>query len=517
MLSQILFFNTSHFAITVFSAFTYFAAGLLYLDSWQIDKKSKTPLIRSLGFFLLAAITAIYTTSINIPIVNLLTQIAEVSGLSLIIYSLISEPILHKPRKEKVLVAIPLILPAITQSLLPLSAALTVIIAFCYYRKSTEGLEKQLKPAAFAFLFLALAKIVNLSLFWSDTANVFWSKILANFGFVWSIHHLLLLIGTGILAIWIWGYIRFRLQIQIFTIIIASSLFIFLTTTFFFVFLLLKNLETDALSHLRTDVNVFQYALDRQQMEALSDAKAIAQDSNFQKAFESNDSDMLYKITSDFMLSQGTDFLTVASSSGEVIMRAEDRERIGDDISEDLVVKNALSGNPQSTIVSNTTATTPDILIKAASPINNKGVVVTGFIIDSAFVDGIKEVTGLDVAVFSNNIRAATTFTAPDGKSRFVGTTETNSVVLDTVLEKNETYVGSLSILNHPYYTVYAPLKTLGDKTIGMLFVGKPQTTLMAAAQKSVDSTFLVSIILMSISIIPAFLLSKYIKENSKA
>jgi hypothetical protein len=51
MLTQILFFNTSHFAITVFTAFTFFAAGLLYLDSWQLDKKGKTPLLRSLGFF----------------------------------------------------------------------------------------------------------------------------------------------------------------------------------------------------------------------------------------------------------------------------------------------------------------------------------------------------------------------------------------------------------------------------------------------------------------------------------
>jgi limonene-1,2-epoxide hydrolase len=430
---------------------------------------------------------------------------------------LILEPILHKPGKVKALVAIPLIFPAITQSLLPLSAVLTIIVALCYYRKSTEGLEKQLKPAALAFLLLAMAKIINLSLFWSDTANVFWSKILADFGVVWSIHHFLLLVGAGILAVWIWGYIRFRLQIQIFTIIVGSSLFIFLTITFFFVFLLLRNLETDALSHLRTDVNVFQYSLNRQQMEALSDAKAIAQDSGFQKAMGENNSDALYKITSDFMLSQETDFLTIASSSGEVIMRAEDRDRIGDNVSEDLVVKSAFIGNPLSTIVSNTSHSTPEILIKAASPIKNKGVVVTGFIIDSAFVDGVKEVTGLDVAVFSNNIRAATTFTAPDGKSRFVGTTETNSEVLDTVLVKNETYIGSLSILNRPYYTVYAPIKTLGDKTIGMLFVGKPQTTLMATAQKSVDSTFLVSIILMAISIIPAFFLSKYIKENVKA
>ncbi|MBF8250014.1 MAG: Methyl-accepting chemotaxis protein [Candidatus Levybacteria bacterium] len=547
MLTELLFFNTFHFALTAFTAFVFFAAGLLYFDSWQIDKLKKTPLFRSIGFFLLAGVAATHASSLSFPSITTLAQIFKISGLTLIFFSLFKEPILNKPAADippptvadiqanerisskakspktkkkartKMALVIPFVFPAIFPSLVPLSAVLLLFVAISYFRKSTEGLEKQLKPAAFAFFLLALAEFTSISFFWSDILNVFWSKMLADFGFVWITNHLLELIGIFIFAIWIWGYIRFRLQIQLFITVVGATLGIFLVTTFLFTFLLLKNLEADALVHLKTDVNVLQYSLNRLRLETLANAKAIAQDASFKEAFSKNSPADLYKITSDFMVSQGASFLTVASSSGEVLMRAENRELVGDNLSEDPVAKSALAGNAISTIVVNEGITHPEVFVKAAVPIKGGGVVVTGFIVDSAFVDGVKNITGLDVAIFGGNKRAATTFVAPDGKSRFIGSLETNKHITDTVLGKGKIYVGSSFVLNQPYYTANAPLKTLGDETIGMLFVGKPQTTLMAAAQKSIDLTFLGSIVLMMLSIIPAYFLSRYLKEHAEA
>ncbi len=516
MLTQILFFNTGHFALTVLTTFVFFASGLLYFDSWQLNKAKKTPLIRSIGFFILAVVSALHATSLQIPIVILAAQIAKITGLSLILVSLMKEPVLHKPetKKSELAIFVPLLLPTLSSSLAPLSAVLTLAIAAWYFRKATEGLEKQLMPAGVAFLFLALGEFTNITFIWSDTTNVFWSKMLSQYSLIWNIQHIFELIGVIILGLWVWGYIRFRLQIQLFATTVASILSVFLVTTFFFTFLLLKNLESDALSHLKTDVNVLQYALNRLQLETLSHAKSVAQDSAFNEALTSNNTTNLYKTTSDFLLSQGTNFLTIASTSGEVIMRGEDREKIGDNIAEDPVAKSAISGQPLSTIVINEGINAPIVSVKAATPIKQGGAVVTGFIIDSAFVDGVKDVTGLDVTVFGGDKRAATTFIAPDGKSRFVGTIETDKKVTTTVLEKGEAYVGAASVLNQPYYTAYSPLKTLGDKTIGMLFVGKPQTTLLEAAQKSIDLTFLGCVILMGLSIIPSFYLARFIREQ---
>ncbi len=516
MLTQMLFFNISHFALTVFSAFTFFAAGLLHLDSWQVAKSKKTLLVRSIGFFFLALATATHASSIFLPLITTLIQVLKIGGLILIFSSLVKEPIIGKSYK-KIAAFTPLAFPAISFSLVPLSAALLLLITLWYFRKSTEGMEKQLKPAAVAFLFLALAEFVNISFFQSNTTNVFWSKLLADFGTIWIIHSILELIGTVILMTWVWGYIRFRLQIQLFATIVGSTLLLFLTTTFFFTFLLLKNLESDALGHLKTDVNVLQYALNRLQLETLSHAEAVAQDSNFQEALNQNNPSDLYKVTSKFMLSQGTSFLAVTSASGEVLMRAEDKDKVGDNISEDPIVKSALANLPTSTIIPSPGVTYPEVLIKAAVPIKGGGALITGFIIDSAFVDGVKKITGLDIAVFADNTRAATTFVAPDGKSRFVGTSETNKKITDTVLGNGQIYIGTAQVLNQPYLTAYSPLKTFEDKTIGMLFVGKPQTTLLSTAQKSIDLTSLGSIILMILSIAPAYFLSKYIEEQIEA
>lgn len=534
MLSELLFFNIGHFALSVFTAFVFFAAGLLFLDSWQIDKLKKTPLIRSVGFFLLSISFGLHATSIDASLLITALQFLKVFGLILILISLVKEPILHPPyakasegqkppKKGKLAIFFPLSLPALSLSLIPLSSVLMLLIAIWYFRRLTEGLDKQLKGASIAFFLLSLGEFLRISSAWSVTSNVFWSKILSDYSFIWNLQHLFEAGGIVILALWVFGYIRFRLQIQLFVVTFASTLLIFLVTTFFFTFILLKNLEEDALSHLKTDVNVLQYALDRLQLETLSHARAIAQDSDFKQAFTREDSEGLYTITSNFMLLQNTNFLNVASSSGEVLIRAEDRERKGDNIAYDPVVKSALAGLPLATIVSKEGITSPEVLVKAAIPIKKTnsssvaGIVSTGFVIDSAFVDGVKDITGLDAAVFGGNKRAATTFVAPDGKSRYVGTLETNKNILKKVLEKGEVYIGASNVLNQPYYTAYAPLKTFGGKPIGMLYVGKPQSTLYKTAQKSIDLTFLGSVILMILSIIPAYFLARYMREHLEA
>ena len=70
MLYQLLFFNSLSFALNLFGAFVFFATGLLYFDSWQIVKDKKTPLIRAIGFFLLAFTYAYFAASQKIEIIS---------------------------------------------------------------------------------------------------------------------------------------------------------------------------------------------------------------------------------------------------------------------------------------------------------------------------------------------------------------------------------------------------------------------------------------------------------------
>lgn len=520
MLLRFLFSNIN-FTVLVFSAFIFFITGWLYFDSSKADRKNKNLIIRSIGFFLLALSYAAHATSLNTESFLFSTQLLEIFGLVIILKTLLKEPILRPPDKVAALMLFPISFASSLFLLIPVTAVLYLVISLIYLRKVTVSHEKQFKPVFWAFLFLAIAQALSIGFLYRDTTNVFLSNFLSDFGFLWIITRLTEIIGLFILAKWTLGYFRFRLASQLFISTVSTTLFIFLITTVFFTFFLFKNVEQDALVHLETDAKVLQFALERLQKEAFSNAQNIAQDITFQNAFGSRNKKEIYRITSDYLIAQGTSFLAVIDKTGNVLMRAEDKEKIGDNIGSDSVVKSALSGKKLSTVVTRPGVFLPIVEIKAAIPIiiynEVKGAVVTGFLVDNAFVDGVKSTTGLDVAVFADRRRAATTFLSPDGKSRAVGTIESNASVISKVLGKGEIFAGSSQVLNQSYYTVYTPLKTYGGKTIGMLFVGKLQTKLIEAANRSVELTFLGSVILMIASIIPAYYISKYISGQMTA
>lgn len=164
MLINLLFAETFHFSISVLAAFVFFAAGLLYFDSWQIDKHKKTPLFRGIGFFFLSIVYAFHASAVEQQLAVSIFQIMEVAGLSLIFASLVIEPILHPPssgnaglrgtsppsKTEKLTAFAPFGLPVFSWIFVPLSAILLFLISAAYFRKTTTGYEKQLKPAFFA-------------------------------------------------------------------------------------------------------------------------------------------------------------------------------------------------------------------------------------------------------------------------------------------------------------------------------------------------------------------------------
>lgn len=523
MLLQLLLANVFDFAVFVFAVLVCFSAALLFFDSWQVDRKKHSPLIRALGFLLLAFVYALYAAAVNTSVQGHGVQILKVAALLCILLSLLIEPILHKPNnKKKATVAlVPLLLPVVQTSLIPIAATLLLMIAIWYLLRSTRGIDKQLWPAAIAFFLLAIAEFTRLAFFWADTTLVFWSKLLAVHSWIWNVHIAIQLIAFLILAKWVWGYIRFRLQIQLFSTILTLVFGIFIVSTSFFSYLLLQNIETDALSHLATDAKVFQYALDRLQLESLAHARTIATNAEIQSAISNKNSEALYAISSEFLVRQNLSSLVITDADGKVLMRAEDRENIGDSIATEPVIASALTGQQLSNLQEETHPLTPQVAITSAVPIyqNNAiiGTVSVGFIIDTAFVDGVKAVTGLDATVFAGTTRAATTLVGPDGVSRYVGTMESNAAVQSLVLEKNQDYVGATEILNEPYYSAYTPLLNSKTKPIGMLFIGRPQIELLSTMQASINSTFLGSIVLLGVSILPAYLFSRYLRENLQA
>jgi sensor histidine kinase regulating citrate/malate metabolism len=295
---------------------------------------------------------------------------------------------------------------------------------------------------------------------------------------------------------------------------------VFLVTTISFTGLLLNNLQTDALSHLATDVNVVSYAISSKQAETLSDAEVVSQNSDLQKAIGAKDTKTLKTLSTNILLAKKQSFLIILSKDGIVLMRGEDNEKIGDSLSNDPLFVRAIKGGKVSSVITKDGPISPIVSIRSAVPIvengENVGVVIVGTDIDNAFVDGLKSSTHLDVSVYADNKLSATTFIAPDGKSRFIGVKEEDKNVNKNVLIEGKNYSSEVNILNVPYFAAYAPLKDIDRNPVGMLFVGQEEISVIQAASKSVEYTFLIAVLFILLSIFPSFVISKYIANQFK-
>ncbi len=95
-------------------------------------------------------------------------------------------------------------------------------------------------------------------------------------------------------------------------------------------------------------------------------------------------------------------------------------------------------------------------------------------------VDEVKRLVGGTATIFRGDMRVATNVTKPDG-SRAVGTPLARNAAYETVLDKGQTYRGKADILGKSFFTAYDPIKDSSGKTIGILFVGIPESDVMGA------------------------------------
>jgi len=431
-------------------------------------------------------------------------------GLILIVVSLLREPILKVPSMSAAF------LPLISISSVPIIISGYFAIYLVYRIKATKGLEKQLKKAATGFIFLFLAHVVDLTYIFIKPETAFLQSILSEFGAVWMVKSIIYLIGLLTLFSWMWGYIRFRPAPQLFVVILSSTLGIFLATTVFFSYLLLTNIENDTFAKLKTDIKLFQYSLERLQEESITKAKSIATNGDVITALNESDTDSLEEITIPLMEDQKTDSLILADYDGLIIYKAEDQLRSSGSLKDDPLFESAVLGNPLTTITGESSALSPVIFASSAVPIENKYVVKTSFAIDNAFVDGVKDVTDLDVTLFAGDTRSATTFTSNDGL-RFIGSKISNDKVKDEVLNNSQVATTRINLFGKNYYAAYAPLVTLNDKVVGMISVAKPQSELFEVLRKSISLTFAGSAILMLLTTPVIYMVSKFIREQQEA
>ena len=533
MLPLQFFGQNFHFAASLFAALATFAAFWLYFDAW-IGRRETKGIFKWAGFLLISISFLTHVTIIEQSVLggSIFGNVSEtfaiilrLFGYLVIIYGQIIDPLQPAPetkglelKGEKSPGFLPPLAGAatITKLILPFASLAAGLL---YLRRATVGFEKHLRLAAIAFFSLTAFEIFSLASLLRNTDNPIVYDLSAPFGPLWIAEHVFLIAGAAFLTKWVWYYLVRRLQSQLFIIFTVATAAIFLVTTVSFTFLLMRNVQQESLANLETAASVLNYAIDSKKAETLANAQVAAQNPEIIEAVKARNHNKLVSLTGDFLKAKKTSSLVITGSSGQILLRAEDPERWGESISEEPLAKRALIGEVGSSIVSKEDVLAPLIFIRSATPIKDNGkkivgVAMVGLVIDDAFVDGIKNATGLDSAIYADNARSTTTFLAPDGKSRWVGVREESGQVREQVLEKGETFKGSLNVLNRPFLAVYVPLRDVDNTVVGMMFIGKPQVSILRTAGRSVEITFLVAVVLLMISIVPAYLISRHIAKQ---
>jgi hypothetical protein len=540
MLELQFFGQNVQFAVSLFAALVFFAVFWLYFDAWisQAHKKRKD-IFKCVGFLVVSVSFLIHATIIEQsdfgqPLfgaaLRSISTILRLAGYATIIVGQIIDPLQKKPetkaldsRRIPASLTEPIKMPAVAVSstfglayLLPIGA---LAVAAVYWRRATRGMERHLKPVAIAFLFLFAFELLSLADLLRGTDNPSLFNLVKPFGPLWIAGHVLLLGGLLVLGRWVWHYLTERFLSQLFMIFTSSILVIFLLTTVSFTYLLMRNVQNDALNNLETSSSVLGYALNSKKAETRANAETLPQNSQIVEAIQTNDHKALVDLTSNFLADKQQSSLVITSSSGQVLLRAEDPSRWGDSLSSDSLIRRALIGQTASSFTNKEGVLAPLVYIKTTVPVRDAAKKIVGTIsvsvsIDNALVDGIKNATGLDSAVYSGNTLSATTFLAADGKSRLIGVKNINKKVTDMVLSKGQTFKGELDIFNRQYLAVYAPLVDANNNTVGMLFIGQSQTIALQTAGRAIGITFLVAASLLMLSIIPAYLVARHIARQ---
>ncbi len=515
-----------HFAINLFAALVFFAVSWLYLDAWFGHRTLKVGL-RVVGFIMLSLsfiVHATYVESYLIPgslvgtdLHTVFTFLFKTSGYLLIIASLLLDHFELSPgtTNSKPLQA--------SQSVLALSLpypALAFFISILYIRRVMIGLENHLRPLAISFFVLALSEFVDFTAQLVSSKSPAIQQIFAPFGPVWLIQHLVFAVSLVILCRWVFAYLFKRFETQLFMIFTSTILVIFLIITVSFTGLLVNNLVQENLREIETNAKVLSYSIDSKKSETLSDTQIVAQDPKINEELKQNDRTTIAAQLEQLILAKKESLLDVINASGQIIAKGEDREKFGDSMSDDSLFQQGARGQTGSSVVVKESVVAPEISIRSVSPIKSEGkvegVVMVGSILDNAFLDGIKKATGLESSLYAQNKIAATTLVSSDGITRPIGILLDDKTVQDSVLKKGVIFTGSVNLLNQPFYGSFIPLKDIDNNPVGMVFVGRPQVHILQTAGRSIELTFLLTIILLLLSIVPSYLISRHIGSQAR-
>jgi two-component system NtrC family sensor kinase len=251
---------------------------------------------------------------------------------------------------------------------------------------------------------------------------------------------------------------------------------------------------------------------------------------------------------------EGLDILTITDENGIVLLRTSNLDLVGDDESEDELVRTVLRQQvpvAATSIVSveelakesshlveqayfkfietpmarmrEETYQTAGMLLKAAAPIfdqqrNLIGIIYGGIMLNRNYdiVDKIKQTVyedliydGKDIGtatIFQDDVRISTNVKNEDG-SRAIRTRVSEEVYNQVVLE-GEPWIGRAYVVNNWYITAYEPIKNINNEIIGILYVGILEQKYVDIENRAVLAFLTITLAGVLISMLLSYLIS---------
>lgn len=484
--------NNLHFALELFGFVVFLMAAWLTLDSYFTQKDFST-LFRGIGFGLIGASVLVHALNYGSDILSYLGSFLFVLGLTLMIAGFL---LIKKLQMASVLV-----IPAFStwDSLFSgLSTALLALVVYFAYRQYKREYNPTWIPLIISFLLITLGSLFSLFNI-SDQVNI-----------VFIVSHFFELLGYGFLARWVWQYLSLRIRESMVLIFISGALFLATVVTLAFSTILIGRIAVDTEASLLTDAKVFDLTINSLENESLAKARLLAGDSELIQALSKNDFSQIERIIEGFLEKEKVGFITVADKDGNVILRAHALTKRGDSISNQRVFEEAVSGNPFVTIENDLVE---KLSVRAGARIvgdgNTLGVLVVGYPLDNAMVDGIKRITGLEMLVYDKDVSVAGTALAVDGRTRLIGTSVTSDNIKNIVLNEGKSMTARVTMSSESFLASYLPLYNGDGKIIGMVSAAKSEQNILDIANATNRLTLITIIIMMLVLAWPIYSFTK--------
>lgn len=399
--------------------------------------------------------------------------------------------------------------PAFLQAVAVLFIGLTIPVQIRRYQREQTDLKARhlnlLPLLGYIALLVGAAALVFFRLPPLDT--VILRQFTLEYSSMWRFGQLFLFLGFFFLAQWAWTFIRVRPFLRTYVVFLSIAIVVASLGSLVFTTLIFRIIESNNLNLMAQGAQTEDLVLQDRANTALLVARTIGNDQAVTQAFGQHQQDSLREQIVQYLNNSNADTIRIYNQDGKITLSPSDERDEGRVIRDDKYLNFVVTERKQlKTFDVRPGILSPEVLTRALYPIVDAqqaviGVIEVDYVFDNAFVDFSKAKTGLDVTMYANKKRSATTILTLDEVSRWTGSEETEQAVINTVLDKGQSYRAALDRLGRPYYSAFQPVRNVNGAVIGMVSVATPTATLFEQTRQQLITTFL---IVMLISLLVA-------------